>query len=67
MGVTKNQSVLIGINTQTFTANVEVASTHTAVLSGPVTVPNIELNVVGDLDVTGNTTIGSSGSINLTG
>ena len=26
MGVTKNQSVLIGINTQTFTANVEVAS-----------------------------------------
>ena len=71
MGVTKNQSVLIGINTQTFTANVEVASTHAAVLSGPVTVPNIEvngvLNVVGDLDVTGNTTIGSSGSINLTG
>ena len=71
MGVTKNQSVLIGINTQTFTANVEVASTHTAVLSGPGTIPNIEvngvLNVVGDLDVTGNTTIGSSGSINLTG
>ena len=47
MGVTKNQSVLIGINTQTFTANVEVASTHTAVLSGPVTIPNIEVNGVG--------------------
>ncbi len=71
MGITKNQSILIGINTQTFAANVEVASTHTAVLSGPTEIPNLTvngvLNVVGDLDVTGNTTIGSSGSINLTG
>ena len=67
----KNQAVLIGVNVQTFDKDVEVPVTHTAVLSGPVTIPNITvngvLNVVGDLDVTVNTVIGSSGSINLTG
>ena len=42
----KNQAVLIGVNVQTFDKDVEVPVTHTAVLSGPVTIPNITVNGV---------------------
>ena len=48
-----------------------VDNNYSAILSGPITVPNITvngtLNVVNNLNVTGNIVIGSTGNLNLTG
>ena len=69
--ITKQKSVLVGINTKTFTNDVVVDNNYSAILSGPITVPNITvngtLNVVNNLNVTGNLIIGSNGNLNLTG
>ena len=69
--ITKQKSVLVGINTKAFTKDVVVDNNYSAILSGPITVPNITvngtLNVVNNLNVTGNIVIGSTGNLNLTG
>lgn len=69
--ITKQKSVLVGINTKTFTNDIVVDNNYSAILSGPITVPNITvngtLNVVNNLNVTGNIVIGSTGNLNLTG
>lgn len=69
--VTKQKSVLVGINTKTYTNDVIVDTGYSAILSGPVDVPNITvngtLNVINNLNVTGNVVIGTSGNLNLTG
>lgn len=67
----KQKSVIVGINTKTFNDDVEIPATYSAILSGPVTIPNITvdgaLNVVGNLNVTANLVIGENGNLNLTG
>ena len=67
----KQKSIIVGINTKTFTNDVEVAENDSAILSGPVTVPNITvngtLNVINNLSVDGNIVIGPNGNLNLTG
>ena len=69
--ITKQKSVLVGINTKTFTNDVVVDNNYSAILSGPITVSNLTvngtLNVVNNLNVTGNIVIGSTGNLNLTG
>lgn len=69
--VAKQKSILVGINTKTYTNDVVVDNNYSAILSGPITVPNITvngtLNVVNNLNVTGNIVIGSTGNLNLTG
>ena len=69
--ITKQKSVLVGINTKTFTNDVVVDNNYSAILSGPITVPNITvngtLNVINNLNITGNIVIGSTGNLNLTG
>ena len=69
--VAKQKSILVGINTKTYTNDVQVDQNYSAILSGPITVPNITvngtLNVVNNLNVTGNLVIGTNGNLNLTG
>ena len=69
--VAKDKSILVGINTKTYTNEIVVPENYSAILSGPVTVPNITvngtLNVVNNLNVTSNVVIGSTGNLNLTG
>ena len=69
--VAKQKSILVGINTKTYTNDVQVDENYSAILSGPITVPNITvngtLNVVKNLNVTGNLVIGTNGNLNLTG
>jgi hypothetical protein len=69
--VAKQKSILVGINTKTYTNDVQVDENYSAILSGPITVPNITvngtLNVVNNLNVTGNLVIGTNGNLNLTG
>ena len=67
----KQKSIIVGINTKTFTNDIEVAENYSAILSGPVTVPNITvngtLNVINNLSVDGDIVIGPNGNLNLTG
>jgi hypothetical protein len=67
----KDKSILVGINTKTYTNDVTIPEDHSAILSGPVTVPNITingtLNVISNLNVTTNLVIGTNGNLNLTG
>jgi len=69
--VAKQKSIVVGINTKTYTNDVQIDLNYSAILSGPVTVPNITvngtLNVLNNLNVTGNLAIGSAGNLNLTG
>ena len=69
--IPKQKSVLIGINKKNFANNVVVDTNYSAILSGPITVPNLTvngtLNVVNNLSVTGDITIGANGNLNLTG
>ena len=69
--IPKQKSVLIGINKKNFVNNVVVDTNYSAILSGPITVPNLTvngtLNVVNNLSVTGDITIGANGNLNLTG
>ena len=69
--IPKQKSVLIGINKKNFVINVVVDTNYSAILSGPITVPNLTvngtLNVVNNLSVTGDITIGANGNLNLTG
>ena len=69
--IPKQKSVLIGINKKNFANNVVVDTNYSAILSGPITVPSLTvngtLNVVNNLSVTGDITIGANGNLNLTG
>ena len=69
--IPKQKSVLVGINKKNFANNVVVDTNYSAILSGPITVPNLTvngtLNVVNNLTVTGDITIGANGNLNLTG
>ena len=69
--IPKQKSVLIGINKKNFANNIVVDTNYSAILSGPITVPNLTvngtLNVVNNLSVTGDITIGANGNLNLTG
>ena len=69
--IPKQKSVLIGINKKNFANNVLVDTNYSAILSGPITVPSLTvngtLNVVNNLSVTGDITIGANGNLNLTG
>lgn len=67
----KQKSVIVGINSKTFSNDVEVPLNYSAILSGPVSVPNATvegtLNVIGQLDVSANLVIGEHGTLNMTG
>ena len=67
----KQKSVIVGINSKTFSNDVEVPPNYSAILSGPVSVPNATvegtLNVIGSLDVSANLVIGEHGTLNMTG
>ena len=67
----KQKSVIVGINSKTFSNDVEVPLNYSAILSGPVSVPNATvegtLNVIGSLDVSANLVIGEHGTLNMTG
>ena len=69
--IPKQKSVLVGINKKNFANNVVVDTNYSAILSGPITVPSLTvngtLNVVNNLSVTGDITIGANGNLNLTG
>ena len=69
--IPKQKSVLVGINKKNFANNVVVDTNYSAKLSGPITVPSLTvngtLNVVNNLSVTGDITIGANGNLNLTG
>lgn len=69
--VAKQKSILVGINTKTYSNDIEVGTNYSAILSGPVTVPNATingtLNVVGNMNCTGTLAIGTNGNLNLTG
>ena len=69
--IPKQKSVLVGINKKNFANNVVVDTNYSAILSGPITVPSLTvngtLNVVNNLSVTGDITIGANGNLNHTG
>ena len=69
--VAKQKSILVGINPKTYTNDVQVDDNYSAILSGPITAPNVTvngtLNVINNLNVTGNLIIGTNGNLNLTG
>ena len=69
--IPKQKSVLVGINKKNLANNVVVDTNYSAILSGPITVPSLTvngtLNVVNNLSVTGDITIGANGNLNLTG
>ena len=69
--VAKQKSILVGINIKTYTNDVQVDDNYSAILSGPITAPNVTvngtLNVINNLNVTGNLIIGTNGNLNLTG
>ena len=62
---------IIGLNSNNFTGTVTVPVNINALIAGPVTIPDITLNgtlqVIGDLNISGNTSIGSAGSLNISG
>ena len=67
----KDKSILVGINTKTYTNDVVIPDSYSAILSGPVDVPNLTvngtLNVINNLNVTTDLVIGTNGNLNLTG
>ena len=69
--VTILQSQSTGLNSNNFTGTVTVPVNINALIAGPVTIPDITLNgtlqVIGDLNISGNTSIGSAGSLNISG
>ena len=54
-----------------FDADVTIQTDQSTLLSGPITIPNLtvngKLNVIAELNVTGDTNIGSDGILNVTG
>ena len=58
-------------NLSTFTLDLTVAATHSTVLAGPVTIPNVtingNLNVIQVLNITTEMNIGANGSLNMVG
>ena len=62
---------VISLNETVFNHNLTVNANMSAIVAGPVTIPNVtvngDLNVIGEIDITNTLTIGSSGKINLVG
>ena len=65
----KDKAIYVGINVKEFTHDVIIPTDRSAIISGPVTIPNVtvngNLNVIGDLTVTNDTEV--SGTLNITG
>ena len=65
----KDKAIYVGINVKEFTHDVIIPTDRSAIISGPVTIPNVtvngNLNVIGDLTVTNDTVI--TGNLNITG
>ena len=65
----KDKAIYVGINVKEFTNDVIIPTDSSAIISGPVTIPNVtvngNLNVIGDLTVTNDTEV--SGTLNITG
>jgi len=58
-------------NPATIASDITAAASYSTAIIGPVTVPNLTVNgnltVMTELNVTGNTTIASAGSLNIIG
>ena len=67
----KDKAIYVGINVKEFTHDVIIPTDRSAIISGPVTIPNITingtLNAINDLNITTNLAIGANGQLNLTG
>jgi len=67
----KDKAIYVGINVKEFTHDVIIPTDRSAIISGPVTIPNITingtLNAINDLNITTNLAIGTNGQLNLTG
>ena len=67
----KDKAIYVGINVKEFTHDVIIPTDRSAIISGPVTIPNITingtLNAINDLNITTNLSIGTNGQLNLTG
>lgn len=67
----KDKAIYVGINVKEFTNDVIIPTDSSAIISGPVTIPNITingtLNAINDLNITTNLAIGANGQLNLTG
>ena len=60
---------VVSVNETVFEHNLTVNANMSAIIAGPVTIPNVtvngNLNVIGDLTVTNDTVI--TGNLNITG
>ena len=69
--ISKDKAIYVGINVKEFTHDVIIPTDRSAIISGPVTIPNITingtLNAINDLNITTNLAIGTNGQLNLTG
>ena len=67
----KDKAIYVGINVKEFTHDVIIPTDRSAIISGPVTIPNITingtLNAINNLNITTNLAIGANGQLNLTG
>ena len=67
----KDKAIYVGINVKEFTHDVIIPTDRSAIISGPVTIPNITingtLNAINDLNITTNLATGTNGQLNLTG
>ena len=67
----KDTAIYVGINVKEFTHDVIIPTDRSAIISGPVTIPNITingtLNAINNLNITTNLAIGANGQLNLTG
>ena len=65
--IAKNKSSLSGVNLKNYTSDITIAVDQNALITGPVTVPNLtvngSLNIINNINVTGNITVGTAGSI----
>ena len=62
---------ILARNEDVFENNLTVPVNYNMVLAGPVTIPNVtvngNLNVVNDIDITGDLNVGTNGSLNVIG
>ena len=62
---------IVSVNETVFEHNLTVNANMSAIVAGPVTIPNITingtLNAINDLNITTNLAIGTNGQLNLTG
>ena len=62
---------IVSVNETVFEHDLTVNANMSAIVAGPVTIPNITingtLNAINDLNITTNLAIGTNGQLNLTG